>query len=132
MEFLDKVANAAKNVGQTVVKTTGGLYDMGKNKVAIAQAQGELRDIFREYGEYIYKAEKAGSVDEAAKADFTAKADALCKRIDDLIESALEARAQEAKEAAERAASKDAPKCPVCGAVRFEGAAYCGSCGTKF
>ncbi len=132
MEFLDKVANVAKNVGQTVAKTTGDLVDKGKTKVAIAQAQGELRDIFREYGEYIYKAEKAGAVDEAAKADFVAKADALNRRIAQLIESEKLARAQEEKEAAERAASKDEPKCPVCGAVRVEGAQFCGGCGTKF
>ncbi len=132
MDFLDKVANAAKNVGQTVAKTTGELYDRGKIKLGIVQAQNDLKDLYREYGEYMYKAEKKGGVDAGAKEDFVGKADALNARIRELQEKEQQLREQEEKEAAERAAEKDAPKCPACGAPRMDGSEFCGNCGVKF
>ncbi len=132
MDFLDKVVDAAKSVGQTVAKTTGDLYDKGKIKVNLVQAQSDLRDIYREYGEYIYKAEKSGNVDAAAKADFIAKADAIVKRIEDLQASEEQAKEDASKEAAVNAASQDDQKCAACGAVRENGAAFCGGCGAQF
>ncbi|MEG0913440.1 MAG: zinc ribbon domain-containing protein [Oscillospiraceae bacterium] len=143
MDFLEKVASVGKEVAQSVVKTTGEmaqsvvkttgeLYDKSKTKINIVQAQSELKDIFLEFGEYIYKAEKSGCVDAEAKADFMSKADAITEKIEELEAIEENARAQGEREAAEKSASKQPQTCTACGAVRVDGAAYCGSCGAKF
>jgi len=125
MDFLDKVFDAAKGIGQSVAETAGELYDKGKVKVSIAAAQSDLRDVFCEYGEYMYKAEKAGvEPDPAAKADFSAKADALIRRIEEI-------KATEAEE--DNAPQETGEKCAVCGAPRtVADVERCNACGAKF
>ncbi len=99
MGFWDQVKDAAAGVA----KSTTGLYDKGVAKMGVSQLQGAIKDLYRELGEFMYNSEKAGSVDEARKADIIGRIDASFQRISEIEAEMQAAKEQAEKEAAERA-----------------------------
>ncbi|MEG0750941.1 MAG: hypothetical protein RR998_04270 [Oscillospiraceae bacterium] len=138
MGFFDKIASAGKEVAQSVAETTKSFAGQGKAKVGILQTQSDLRDLYREYGEFCYKAERAGSCDETEKTRFMTEMDELNGRIAQLEAEGDAARQQAEDAAAQRSAAREAQSaykegrvCHQCGTVSSAGAVFCGNCGTK-
>lgn len=160
MDFVDKVTEGAREIADSVVKTTGDLVEKGKKSLELSKLKGDQRDTLTALGEVTYGIEK-GYGSEGAKADLVAKLDDIAQKIND-IESARETERQQredsreaerarrevqraqraaetggpaAMEASDTADAEEAPdkgtKCPECGQGLVEGMAYCGYCGAK-
>ena len=72
----------------------------------ISQLQSQIKDLYREYGEFCYNSDRAGSYDETRKADLTSSIDACFAKISE-IEAEIEAARQQAEaDAAEKAERK--------------------------
>ena len=84
MDFLDKVASVAKEVGETVSATASDLYEKGKEKAAEIGAKADLRDELRKLGELSYRAAKGETVDEDEKTAIIATIDGLKIKIAEL------------------------------------------------
>ncbi len=95
--------NQVKDVAAGVAKSTTGLYDKGVAKMGVSQLQGDIKDLYRELGEFIYNSDKAGSVDEARRADIIGRIDASFARISEIEAEMQAAKEQAEPEAAERA-----------------------------
>ena len=132
MDFFDKVANTTKELAKTVVDSAGDLVDKGKVKVNLVQAQGELRDRYREYGEFMYIAAKNGSCDESAKAALVAKIDETATKISNIEEEHRKAKAEVEKNVYTANSAENDEICPNCGTKRINKSTFCGNCGQKF
>ena len=99
MGFWDQVKDAASGVA----KSTSNLYDKGVAKVGVSQLQGQIKDLYRDYGEFCYNSDKSGTVDEARRAEIIAQIDECFVKIAEIEAAQEAARLQAEQEAAERA-----------------------------
>lgn len=143
MEFVDKMAEGARDIADTVVRATGDLFEKGKKSIELSKLRDERRDTLIALGEMTYNIEK-GYGSEAAKNDLVAKMDELVQQIND-IEAQRQAERQQREDAREadrvrreadraqyEAQQAAAPVCGHCGQARTGSLPYCGYCGAKF
>lgn len=149
-DFMEKVADVATDVADSIVKTTSDLYQKGKAQVETARLKSDIREQHKKLGAICYALEKGYSSDCSRKDEIIAKLDALNEKLEDIEnERAAEKAARDAEKNAQREAreasktteaKKSAPieikftseKCSECGEARIGTLMYCGYCGAKF
>ena len=117
MATFESILNMAKDAVQTAEKKTGELIDTTKLKMEINRLERELAATFEGLGRLVYDAKKgAEDIDELM--------DTCVLHIDEL-------NARLAKLQDKLAQSKNAIRCPACGGLNDQDAAFCKSCGEK-
>lgn len=144
MDFVDKVAEGARDFADTVVRTTSDLIEKGKVSLEVSKLKGDRREALIALGELTYGIEK-GYGGEGAKDELVARLDEIAEKIND-IESQREAERQQRedareaervrREAAQAAGQTTEPpekeRCRECGQERIGSLDYCGYCGARF
>ncbi len=80
-DFFDKMINKSKEVASSVAKGTGELVDKGKAKASELQTKGDIKEEYRNLGEFCYGCAKSGTCDEDEKAAIIARIDALMEKL---------------------------------------------------
>lgn len=154
MDFVDKVAEGARDIAGNVVKTTGELVEKGKKSLELSRLKGERREALVALGEIAYGLAK-GYGGEGAKEGLVEQLDEIVQKIND-IEAMREAERQQreeqrdaeraereaerARRSAERQANAGGPieikmdheQCKDCGQDRIGSLQYCGYCGARY
>ena len=113
----ESILNMAKDAVNTAERKTGEFIDTTKLKMEINRIEKELAATYEGLGRLVYDAKKGAE-------DIEDLMDACITHIDE--QSAALAKLQE-----KLAESKNAIRCPACGSLNDQDAAYCKSCGEK-
>ena len=117
MGILDDVVTNAKSAAQTVSKVAVQFVDMSKLRLNLAELNGEINKQYQALGQFVYEAEKAGTLCEKEKAEKIAA-------IDDLY-------AQFSTVSAHLAALRNKVTCPACGKQVDMDSMFCSHCGMR-
>jgi len=117
MATFESFLNMAKDAVQTAEKKTGEFIDTTKLKMEINRVERELAATFEGLGRLVFDAKKGSE-------DIDELMDTCVVHIDELNERL--AKLQE-----KLAETKNAIRCPACGGLNDQDAAYCKSCGEK-
>ncbi len=117
MATFESFLNMAKDAVQTAERKTGEFIDTTKLKMEINRTERELAATFEGLGRLVYDAKKGAE-------DIDDLMDACVTHIDEM-------NAQLAKLQEKLAESKNAIRCPACGGLNDQDAAYCKSCGER-
>jgi len=117
MATWESILNMAKDAVQTAERKTGEFIDTTKLKMEINRIEKELAATYEGLGRLVYDAKKGAE-------DIGELMDACVAHIDE--QNAALAKLQD-----KLAQSKNAIRCPACGNLNDQDAAYCKSCGEK-
>lgn len=119
MEFMDELKDKATDVAAVTSKKVAEIYSVTKLKIAISDKKNQLRKLYKELGELVYKTTKGTLEEESEDA-----MEDLIMQID-LVREAIE----ELKDA--EGQLKNMKTCPYCDHKMDEKANFCPNCGKE-
>ena len=111
-----KAKDSAERIAKEVAKRTSNAITHTKLNFAANEAQGKVKDIYREIGKSMYKRYLDGADYEESFSDSFKQLDKLFEEIEMLN--------------AKIAELKNSLKCPECGAYNSSDSEYCSKCGS--
>ena len=119
MEFMDEWKDKATDVAAVTGQKMAELYSVAKLKIAISDKKSQIRKLYRELGQVVYKAAK-GEISE----DDNLSVDMLVAKIDDAVSELEELNLNEKM-------LKNLKLCPYCGEGMEKRANFCSNCGKE-
>lgn len=118
MDIMDEIKDKANDVASVTSKKVAEIYANTKLKLNISERKGQLRNLYRELGEIVYKLSNGNdSVTQNDVEDKIAEINLTLEILDELMEGERQL--------------KKMKLCPYCGEDVQEKSNYCPNCGNE-
>ena len=118
MDFMDDLKDRATDVATATSKKVAEIYANTKLKLTISERKAQLRNLYRELGEIVYRASIGDGDDVKDDIEDKISEITLAREIlDEMQKSEMQ--------------SKNLKACPYCDAKVPQGAKFCSNCGNE-